>query len=200
MHSDIKVRTFTGRSLKTHLLSIARLRLEIFREYPYLFEGDLEKETEYLRKHIQSNDAIGVLVFDGSTIVGASTAMPLENESELLQKPFLDSGLDPSAFFYFGKSFLLPPYRGRGIGHHFFDLRESHSKDLKRFQHICFCAVSRPESDSKKKPPDFLSLEGFWRKRGYMQHPELTYSMLWKDVDEPEESEKKMIFWTKDLP
>lgn len=199
MLSDIKVRTFTGKSVKAYLPSLARLRLEVFREYPYLYEGTLDQEMQYLKKFIQSPEAIVVLAFDGTTIVGASPGIPLENEIEPLQTPFINNGLDVSSFYYFGKSVLLKKYRGRGIWHHFFDLREDHVKRLEKFRHICFCEVSRPE-DHPKKPPDYLPLEDFWRKRGYVKHAEMKGELAWHDIEEKAESPKTMLFWIKDLP
>ena len=54
MHKEITLRTFKGPSLEPYLLSITRLRLEIFRDYPYLYAGPIEQEMAYLKKHTQS--------------------------------------------------------------------------------------------------------------------------------------------------
>jgi hypothetical protein len=199
MHTDIKVRSFTGRSLKPYLAGISRLRSEILREYPYLYEGELVQGVDNLDTLLQHDASIAVIVFDGSTIVGASTGQPLEYETDVVHKPFTDLGLDPSAFFYFGKSFLLKPYRSRGIGHHFFDLREEHVARQLRFQHICFSTIEHLSSDVKK-PSDYLSLENFWRKRGYVQRGDLSYSLFWQDIHATHETEKNVVFWIKDLP
>ena len=45
--------------------------------------------------------------------------------------------------FYCAESVLLPEYRGRGLGHRFFDLREAHARALGR-SHCAFCSVVRP--------------------------------------------------------
>src|SRR5258706_14299229 len=119
-HSDIKIRTFTGSSIKIYVPSIARLRLEVFREYPNLYESDLQHETQYLRKYSNCKEAIVVIVFDGSEIVGAATGLPLQYETETVKKPFLEQKLNVPSFYYFGESLLLKNYRERGISHHFF--------------------------------------------------------------------------------
>jgi hypothetical protein len=196
--SNIKIRAFTGSGIKTYIPSIAKLRIEVFKEYPFLYMGDMEYETRYLKKYTQCKEAIAVLIFDGAKIVGASTGLPLEDETEEVQKPFVDHGLNPSEYFYFGESILLQPYRGRGLGHHFFDLREAHAKHLKRFKHTCFCTVSRPKNHPRR-PKDHMPLETFWKKRGYTEHPEFKCAIYWKDMDEDKESPKPMVFWTKDL-
>ncbi len=196
MHSKMNVQCFKGKSLKPYLHSIARIRCDVYREYPYLYEVDIEHEQEYLEKHLTSDEAVGVLVFDGSTIVGVSTGAPLEKEPETIQHPFLDKGLDISSFYYFGKSFLLKPYRGRGVGHHFFDHREAHTHNLGRFKYTCFSTIARPENHPLK-PKEYLPFDDFWKKRGY--HPNMTFKLQWKDAYENKPSDKPMVIWTKDL-
>jgi GNAT superfamily N-acetyltransferase len=139
-----------------------------------------------------------VIVFDGSKIVGASTGLPLKKEIEGLQKPFIEKHIDPNSIFFFSESVLLKAYRGRGIGHHFFDIREEYALQLKEFEQISFCCVSRPEHDTKR-PKDYLPLDDFWRKRGFVSHPEMCYQFQSKDSDDEEYTEKTMVFWIKDL-
>lgn len=198
MSSNIKIRTFSGTAAKTYIPSIAKLRTEVFREYPFLCIQSLEYEKRYLKKFTQCKDAIVILVFDGSKIVGASTGLPLEEEGLEVQKPFLAQGCNPADYFCFGESVLLKEYRGRGLGHHFFELREAHAKNLKRFHHICFYTLSRPPNHPLR-PPDYMPLENFWRKRGYIVHPELSYEISWQDVHEEKETPKPLNFWIKDI-
>jgi len=195
---NIKIRAFTGNGIKTYIPSIASLRIEVFKEYPVLYVGDTEYESRYLKKFTQCKEAIAILIFDGNKIVGTSTGLPLEDESPDIQKPFLEHGLNPAEYFYFGESALLQPYRGRGLGHHFFDIRESHAKHLKRFKYTCFCTVIRPKNHPRK-PTDDMSLEAFWKKRGYTEHPELKFDFSWKDMDDEKESPKPMVFWIRAL-
>lgn len=199
MHTNIRIRSFTDASMTPYLPLVARLRLEVFRDYPYLRQGSLDTEREHLEKYCHCKEAIVIIVFDDSKVVGATTGIPLEMEPLAVQKPFLDKGLDPKLYYYFSDSALLKNYRRRGIGHHFFDLREQHVLKLGRFKHICFCTVVRPENDPLK-PVDHMSLNDFWRKRGYLQHTELKCHFNWKDVGSEILTEKQMFFWVRDLP
>jgi hypothetical protein len=198
MYSDIKALPFTGKNVKNYLPSIARLRVEIFRDFPFLQEKTIDAELDLLKKYIQCEEAIVVIVFDGSTIVGASTGIPFHCESEAMQRHFQHHRQDPASFFFFSESLLLKPYRGRGIGHHFFDLREEHVLQLKQFPRICFCSIIRP-ADHPKKPIDYMPLNDFWRKRGYTEHPEMQYSLTWQDHHEKKPTEKSLIFWIREL-
>src|SRR5580704_18959377 len=112
--TDIHVRSFTGSGLKPYMHGIAKLRIEIFREYPYFEEPNLERETQYLRKIASCKESIGVLIFDNTTLVGASLGHPLSIAEEIMQRPFKERGWDTETYYHFGDSALLKQYRGRG--------------------------------------------------------------------------------------
>lgn len=198
MSSNINIRTFTGAGIKTYVPSMAKLRIEVFKGYPFLSTISLEDEMAYLRKFIQHKDAIAILVFDGPKIVGVSIGAPFEMQEADLLRPFQEKGLNPASYFYFGQSTLLEPYRGRGVGHHFFDIREQHAKNLKKFTAICFISIVRLPHHPLASP-DHSSISIFWEKRGYVKRPDLIYYKSWKDINEPKESTKTLMFWTKDL-
>ena len=83
--TDIHVRSFTGSGLKPYLHSVAKLRMDVFREYPYFEEPDLDRETQTLRRVFSHRESIGVVIFDNTTIVGASIGYPLVLEEPSLQ-------------------------------------------------------------------------------------------------------------------
>jgi len=196
--SNIKICKFTGEAIKTYLPAIARLRIEVFRDYPYLFEGNMHDETQYLKKYANCKDAVLVIVFDGSEIVGVSTGIPLENEIDEVKKAFVENDHDISSYYYFSESMLLKKYRGRGLGHHFYDERETHAQKLNKYKHLCLCCITRSDDDPRK-PDDYIPLDDFWKKRGYVKHPELICEVGWRDLNEEENSTKSMIFWIKNL-
>ncbi len=194
--TDIHVRTFTGSSLKPYAHGIAKLRTEVFREYPYLEEPDFVKETQHLNKVLACKESIGVLIFDNATLVGASLGYPLRLEEPTTLKTFPEKQI-PS-YFFFGDSVLLKTYRGRGIGHHFFDAREAHVHSLKPYQSICFYFPDDIELDPTL-PKDFVPLFDFWRKRGYIHHPELKCLIPWRKIAEAKPKERQCSFWIKNL-
>jgi GNAT superfamily N-acetyltransferase len=171
------------------------LRIAVFHDFPYLYEGSLEYEQKYLQIYTQNPLSIAFCVFDGKELVGATTGMPLIAESKEIQQPFLDRGLNMNEIFYFGESILLPAYRGQGIGHLFFDVREKHALE-NGFKVTAFCSVVRPE-DHPLRPADYRPNNDFWKKRGYVEQ---TYccNMSWLDRNETQETEKELLFWTKE--
>ena len=195
MLTDIHVRSFTGSGLKPYLHSVAKLRMEVFREYPYFEEPDLEREVQTLRKIFSHRESIGVLIMDNTTIVGASIGYPLALEDSSLLKPFKERRVDINTYYTFGDSVLLKAYRGRGIGHHFFDAREAHVSQYKKYKQICFFVPEHTET----APKDYIPLADFWRKRGYVPHPEMKGFLSWKTVGEAHATEKQMVYWLKEL-
>ncbi|HEY8553903.1 MAG TPA: GNAT family N-acetyltransferase [Burkholderiales bacterium] len=198
MTDAIDIVRIPGPELPRYLGEVARLRIEVFRDFPYLYDGDLGYEEEYLQTYVRSPRAVIVLACAGDRIVGASTAIPLADESEEFQRPFLAHGYELEEVFYCGESVLQRDYRGRGIGVRFFEEREAHARALGGFRWSSFCAVERPENHPLR-PADYVPLDAFWTKRGYTRHPELWTTFRWKDIDQPEQTDKKMVFWLKRL-
>jgi GNAT superfamily N-acetyltransferase len=195
--SRLRIETVAGAAIEPLLPDLARLRISIFRAYPYLYDGDLEYEARYLRRYLHNSSAI-IVCFDGGRVVGASTCMKLSDETTSVTAPFVERGLDLGRFFYFGESVLEPSYRGRGVGAAFFERREAHVAAVSDCDICCFCAVQRA-ADDPRRPPDYQPLDAFWRRRGYISCPDLVCAMSWKEVGADAESEQRLGFWMKSL-
>jgi GNAT superfamily N-acetyltransferase len=194
--AGLQIERVSGERFERCIPDLARLRIEVFREFPYLYDGTLDHEREYLRTYAGVPDSVIVLAIDGERVVGASTGLPMEAETEEVKRPFLERGYDPKGMFYFGESVLEHAYRGQGVGVRFFEEREAHARALGRFAWTCFCAVQRP-ADHPRRPPDYVPLDDFWRRRGYAKHPELSTTFSWREVGEQAQSAKPMVFWLK---
>ena len=194
----VQLERISGEAIRPWAEEVARLRIQIFREWPYLYDGDMKYEQQYLETYIQSPRSVFVLARDGDRFVGAATGLPLEDEEDAFVQPFIDQGYEPAEIFYFGESVLLPKYRGQGIGVRFFGEREAHARELGGFRYCCFCAVERP-ADHPLRPADYQPLDDFWKKRGYEPVPQLRTHYPWKDIDQAEETAKPMNFWMGEL-
>ena len=192
---SIEVRSLTGDAVDAALDDLARLRIEVFRDWPYLYDGDLEYERRYMATYRDSPGAVLVGAFDGDRLVGAATGTPMEDHADDFAEPF--AGHDLTRIFYCAESVLLPAYRGRGLGHAFFDAREAHARALGR-ETSAFCSVIRP-ADHPARPAGYRALDGFWRKRGYAPLEGAVARFRWKDVGDADETGKSLQFWTKPL-
>jgi GNAT superfamily N-acetyltransferase len=187
-----------GAALAPLLGALARLRVTVFRAWPYLYDGSEAYEADYLQTYVKAPGAAVAVARDGASVVGASTCLPMAEASADARAPFLAAGLSLADFFYFGESVLLDAYRGQGIGVRFFELREAHALALGQARFCTFCAVQRA-ADDPRRPPGAIGLDGFWAHRGYVKHPAFTARMRWKDVDEAGETPKTLTFWMKSL-
>ncbi|MHA6345709.1 GNAT family N-acetyltransferase [Roseivivax sp. CAU 1761] len=193
----MRVAALTGEELDAALDDVARLRIEVFRTYPYLYDGDLDYERSYLETYRNSPGAVLVGAFENGRLVGAATGTPMEEHAGDFAAPFARTGLDLKSIFYNAESVLLPDYRGRGVGNAFFDSREAHARRLGR-SHVCFCSVVRPD-DHPLRPAGYVPLHGFWRKRGYAPLPGVVARFRWKDIDQPAETDHELQFWMREL-
>ena len=196
MSEFLSVRRFTGAALNDYLDDVARLRIEVFRDFPYLYDGTMDYERKYLQTYVRCPQAVVVVAFAGEQVVGASTAIPLQFEEANFQRPFLDHGYDPAEVFYCAESVLRKDYRGHGLGVRFFEEREAHARQLKDFAWYAFCSVVRP-SNHPLRPAGYEPLDRFWEKRGYRKHAELGAHYIWKDIDQEIETSKQLEFWLK---
>lgn len=191
------LRVLSGETMQPFLDDVARLRMSVFREWPYLYDGDADYERGYLATYARSPRSVFVLAFDGDTVVGASTGVPLDDEDATFRTPFADQDIAVARVFYFGESVLLPAYRGHGIGHAFFDRREAHARALGGFDLTAFAAVDRDDGDPRR-PAGHRDNAAFWRGRGYVRQPGMTMLLRWNELGAGE-TLHPLTFWTRPL-
>jgi GNAT superfamily N-acetyltransferase len=194
---EIDVRALRGADLEAALDAVAGLRITVFRDWPYLYDGTAEYEREYLRAYRDNPGALIVGAFHEGRLVGASTSTPMEDHAPEFSAPFRALGIPPESILYGAESVLLRPYRGIGLGHRFIDLREDHARSLGR-SHVAFCSVIRPD-DHPARPAVYRTNDAFWRGRGYETVPGAIARFSWKDLGEAEETEKTLQFWMRAL-
>lgn len=196
--SEVRIERLVGDRIAERIEAIARLRIVVFREWPYLYEGDAAYERRYLQRYVEEPRAVVVGAFDGEELVGASTALPLSAEPPELSEPVAKAGLPIDRTFYFGESVLLRAYRGRGLGVRFFTEREDHARSFGDYEYACFCGVIRDPNDPRK-PTNYVPLDAFWTKRGYRKLEGAIGTIAWKEIGEAEETPKRLQFWSRRL-
>ena len=194
---SLDVRVLEGAALEAALDGVARLRIEVFREFPYLYDGDLDYERGYLATYRDNPDAVLVGAFDAGALVGAATGSTLASHDAAFRAPLEAAGYDAGEVFYCAESVLRKPWRGRGLGHAFFDAREGWAR-ARGLKASAFCAVVRPE-DHPARPGDYRPLDGFWRARGYRPVPGAEAVFRWREVGASEETAHRLAFWTRRL-
>ncbi len=193
---EIEIESYQGQDILTHVNELAGLRIEVFREFPYLYEGSIDYEIDYLQKYADANASIVGIARAGRKVVGATTGLPLRDADKEFQQPFLEQGHSVDEIYYFGESVVLPDYRGFGTGAKFFGLREKAALEWGA-RSTCFCAVERP-ANYPLRPQSYRSNHSFWNRLGYQEHPELSCRFPWKQVDSSGDVINTLTFWIKE--
>lgn len=184
-----------GKEIQQILPELGALRIQVFRDFPYLYEGNLAYEENYLQIYTSSEESIVVGIYDDNRLIGATSGIPLMQETTEIQKAFISTNISVETVFYFGESIILPAYRGKGLGHLFFDKREQHALKL-GYTTTAFCSVIRPEKHPLK-PVNYRDNSVFWSKRNYLPQDGMICQMSWLDRGETEETVKDLQFWIK---
>jgi GNAT superfamily N-acetyltransferase len=193
----ISLRSLTGADLEAALDGVARLRIAVFRDWPYLYDGTLAYERAYLDSYRDNPAALLVGAFDGETLVGASTSTKMEDHAAEFAAPFRALGQPLETILYGAESVILPEYRGKGLGTQFIQKREAHARALGR-SHVAFCSVERP-ADHPLRPANARSNDAFWRRNGYAPLPGVKAEFSWKDLGDAQESSKQLQFWMRKI-
>ena len=196
-HDGVTFTTYTGAAIARGLGEFQRLHVAVFQEWPYLYEGD-PNETPYIASYVHRPRAALFLAWAGDQAIGLCTCLPLGDESENVQAPFIARGWDVRRFFYFGEGLLRREWRGRGLGRKLFELRESHARAVSTADYAVFCSVRRPAAHPLR-PADAPTNDAFWRKRGYEPMPGVSCTMTWRDRGEPDETRHTLDFWIRSL-
>lgn len=191
--SAITIRAFTGAEAEPFMDAIAQLRIDNFRDFPYLYDGDLAYERAYLATYFRSPSTRIYLVFDGDTVVGFSNSILLSEESDEFTKPFRDKGLVLEEYLYIGEAILNPPYRGRKLFHELAKLHEDRIRDEKHKNVLCYSVVR--SEDHPLRPEDYKPIEALWTRLGFREDPSLNVHIAWKQVDTGKEEGNILAAW-----
>ena len=182
-----------GLEIENHIDDLGRFRMEIFREYPYLYDGSIEYERVYLSRYSRNPESLLLILQDDRGILGACTGMPLTSEDIGFQNTFVGENKDE--IYYIGEIMLRADSRGQGLGSSLLSTALS-LIDLTRFKKVSLCTVDRglnhPRRPVNYCPPDYL-----WEKYGFVKSSNHLAYLGWKDIGHEIETDKPMNIWFK---
>lgn len=186
-----------GASAAAGCAALADLRLEIFREYPYLYDGCREKELVYVRSYSEAPDACLLTATVAGAVVGAASGMPLVHADEQLRLAIVAAGLDPAALYYVGELLLLPAYRGAQLGTQLFARLESRVRALHRYGGIVCATVVRP-ADHPLRPAGYLPIARFMARHDFRLLAGARVTFSWQELDGVRRDHPLQL-WLKEL-
>ena len=180
-----------GSEIKDCIDRLGGFRIQIFREYPYLYDGSIEYERTYLSRYSMAPESLCLILEDALGIVGACTGIPLAREDSEFQNAFV--GENKEEVYYIGEVMLRADSRGKKLGSSLMstalDLIDSN-----KFKKISLCTVDRglnhPREPLSYSPPDYL-----WKKYGFEKSGNLMAYLDWKDVGQDVETRKPLNIW-----
>ena len=197
--SSLRIERIAPSALPDLLRTITDIRMQVFSAWPYLYDGNLDDEDEYLRHFQRDPKTVVIGAWDGMDLVGVSTASRWETHPEnlLSSLPGDWSKVPVTEILYLAESVLYASHRGRGAGKAFFDAREAFAQEIGR-RYVAFAAVVRAHDDPQK-PADYRDLAPWWRRLGYRPVPGALCSMIWKDHGREQAELHHLQVWIKKL-
>lgn len=194
---EIAERLLTGTAIADLLDDVATLRLNIFREYPYLYQGRREDELDYLRTYVEAPDACAILAYDGKAVVGAATGMPLIHEDARMLEAFAGTPFPLNELYYIGELLFRPDYRNRGLGQKLLARLENHIRSLGSYRGLACATVERPDAHPLR-PRDYIPITRFLSRTGFVRLPGVRTHFVWRETDGVKR-DHPMQFWIKEL-
>ena len=182
-----------GPEIENHIDDLGKFRIEIFREYPYLYDGNIQFERVYLSPYSRNPESLLLILQDAHGIIGACTGTPLTGEDNDFQNAFVGENKDE--IYYIGAVILRADSRGQKLGSRLLSTALS-LIDMKRFKKTSLCTVDRglnhPRRPGKYCPPDYL-----WERYGFVKSTNLLAYLAWTDIGQKIETKKPMNIWFK---
>lgn len=200
--ANMNLKVVRGKKIIDYMAEINQLRLNHFKEFPYLYQGKLEDEQKYVETYSSDPNAMLITLQDGDTVVGINTGIPLTSPSNYLKDVktvFADAGLTADKYFYFGEIILEKAYQGKGLSRQLFERGEQFAKDC-GFSAICFLAVERSD-EHPLKPENYINTSVIFNRMGYTKtklHTSFNWSTIQADNTALEE-DNTLFYWIKDL-
>lgn len=192
----IRYELLTGFNIKEYIYGIACLRIEIFREYPYLYNGNLKEERHYLQRYAEVPKACVLAVFDDENLVGAATGIPMNQEVEQLGA-FACSHFSIDETYCVGEILLEPAYRNSGLGIGLITMMEEYVNSLRSYRNLACATVVRSD-DHPQRPQEYVPIDRFLTRAGFGQFQDITTAFRWCEIDGVS-SEHLMRLWIKRL-
>ena len=160
----LRIESLSGSAATAKLGEWARLRIEIFSEYPYLYEGATKGEQAYLSTYLRTPRARILGLFEGAHVGGMATMAPLDACEDFAEDVVKATGLAPKTCLYVGDIIFEPRYRGRGLFNVCFNAAEDWGR-AHGFSHIVAAAIRTSPTDAGR-PQDYRPIAGLFARVG----------------------------------
>ncbi len=191
----------TGKDLESILPFVAQQRIELFREYPYLYEGNLTEEMNYLEWFAKlPHTAMAVAYHDKQPVgfVSGTSFKDFDTHFKGSCDVFLKADLKPEEYYYITEGIVVPEHRGNALALKLSALIEGYAKKI-GFTKGCF--VDESHDKHPLKPANYYSLETAFKKAGYIKSPlSIKFNWVTRQVaGQARDQEHELYYWMKNI-
>lgn len=196
------IKVLTHKELEPLLPFVAQLRVDIFKNYPYLYDGDIQEEMDDLQKYAQDDNSALAIAYRNDTPIGFLGGSDLTAYSWHFENSvpdmFKNAGLNPQEYYYFTDVIILPEHRGNGLSPQLFKALEKYAQN-KGSNGSCF--ITEHHENHPLKPDNHKSLVPLWNGLNYKKSTLITYaSWPTHQADGTIKQERHpLVFWFKNL-
>lgn len=201
MHADYTYKLFEKESIEEVLPFIVANRIEAFREYPYLYEGNWDEEASLIRQLSTMRDSAVVVAFFHDQPVGFLSGVSFQAYDDHFVgsvEKFQQAGFDAQAFYYFPEMIIVSEHRGKGLSKKLFTILKENAKKMGYTQG---CFVTESHENHHLKPVDYRGLDTLWSDMG-CQKTDITLNFSWMTLQNNNEQsmqEHILTYWIKDF-
>lgn len=170
------IRIHTKEDLQEVFPFVAHCRINVFREYPYLYEGNFGEEMNDLEHCAQFMHNAVAIAYYKSIPVGFLYGMPFVEFAPHFESPvidlFKDNNLIPETCYYFADIIILPEHRGNNLSKKLFSALEHYAQK----QGYCSASFITESHDIHPlKPINYKSLDPLWNSLHYKKTGLVSY-------------------------
>lgn len=190
---------FIGAQCSEMINTVSDLRITMFKEYPYLYQGDKEYEKHYVKAYVQERGMV-IKAAVKEELAGVITGIPLVEDAETFpeaKQAFVQQGFIPEQFYYIGEVMVMPQFRKKGIAAALFNALEKQAQKW-NYEKFCFVTIEHDKNHSLK-PANYEDPAAVWRKLGYSKTSvtiPAKYPTICADGS-VQEIENTFVFWVK---
>ena len=200
--SNYNFKISKGNELEELIPEIAKARLELFKEFPYLYEGTYENELKYLTDFVKNPKSIILTAHEADKLIAFVTATAVESGfdlTEAIKDLMQKEDIDTSKYFYISEMMVYPEFRS-------FELQNKLKKDIENYAKensytkVCFLSVFR-ENDHPLRPEGYKEISRLW-KFNKNHKTDISTEFEWNTVQKDSESKlmnNRLDLWEKKL-
>jgi len=178
-----------GSDMEQYVNDMIRLRLTVFRESPYFYDGTEGEERAYLEQHLHSEKGLFLIAKTGDHVIGMLSGTPMKDRDDYAY-PYVKNAIPTDSIFCLGELVVEQSDHREQIGLNLYQLFEEHVRSLGSYDTISECVVLHPIAGEGKS---------ILMQVGGSKCPNLVYHCFWKEIDQEVSTDHVMEYWSKQL-